>query len=213
MKSITIGHNDSSQTISFHFIQNFLKTCPVKSLERVRDMLKIRKGESFVMTKTEKFKLVETFIIENREAHYRLAYSYVRNKDTALDIVQDSIFKALKSIDRLEEITYLKTWFYRIIINTSIDFIRKNQRVTVMDDEILGIYLPQLEDDMTDMDLQDAINQLPPKYKTLIILRFFEDLKIDEIAAVTDQNINTVKTRLYSALKKLRIEVGEDFRL
>lgn len=176
-------------------------------------MLKIRKGESFVMTKTEKFKLVETFIIENREAHYRLAYSYVRNKETALDIVQDSIFKALKSIDRLEEITYLKTWFYRIIINTSIDFIRKHKRVTVMEDEILSIHLPQLEDEMTDMDLQDAINQLAPKYKTLIILRFFEDLQIDEIAAVTDQNINTVKTRLYSALKKLRIEVGEDFRL
>lgn len=176
-------------------------------------MLKIRKGESFVMTKTEKFKLVEKFIIENREAHYRLAYSYVRNKDTALDIVQDSIFKALKSIDRLEEITYLKTWFYRIIVNTSIDFIRKHQRVTVMDDQVLGLHLPQLEDEMTDMDLQDAIDQLPPKYKTLIILRFFEDLKIEEIATITDQNINTVKTRLYRALKKLRIEVGEDFRV
>lgn len=176
-------------------------------------MLKIRKGESFVMTKTEKFKLVEKFIIENREAHYRLAYSYVRNKDTALDIVQESILKALKSIDRLEEIAYLKTWFYRIIVNTSIDFIRKHQRVMVMDDQVLRIHLPQLADEMTDMDLQDAVNQLPPKYKTLIILRFFEDLKIEEIAAITDQNINTVKTRLYRALKKLRIEVGEDFRL
>ena len=176
-------------------------------------MLKLRKGETFVMTKTEKFKLVEKFIIENRESHYRLAYSYVRNKETALDIVQDSILKALKSIDRLEEITYLKTWFYRIIINTSIDFIRKNRRMTVMDDDILSIHLPQLEDEMTDMDLQDAIDRLSPQFKTLIILRFFEDLKIEEIATITDQNINTVKTRLYSALKKLRIEVGEDFRL
>lgn len=176
-------------------------------------MLKLRKGETFVMTKTEKFKLVEKFIIENRESHYRLAYSYVRNKETALDIVQDSILKALKSIDRLEEITYLKTWFYRIIINTAIDFIRKNRRMTVMDDDILSIHLPQSEDEMTDMDLQDAIDRLSPQYKTLIILRFFEDLKIEEIATITDQNINTVKTRLYSALKKLRIEVGEDFRL
>lgn len=176
-------------------------------------MLKIRKGEYFVMTKTDKLKLLENFITENREAHYRLAYSYVKNKENALDIVQDSILKALKSIDRLEEIIYLKTWFYRIIVNTSIDFIRKHQRVTVMDDDVLSVHLPQLEDEMTDMDLQDAIDQLPPKYKTLIILRFFEDLKIDEIAAITDQNINTVKTRLYSALKKLRIEVGEEFRL
>ncbi|MHA6261016.1 RNA polymerase sigma factor [Sporosarcina sp. CAU 1771] len=176
-------------------------------------MLKIRKGELFVMTKTDKFKLLEDFIIEHREAHYRLAYSYVRNKENALDIVQDSILKALKSIDRLEEITYLKTWFYRIIVNTSIDFIRKHQRVTVMNDDVLSAHFPQLADEMTDMDLQEAIDKLPSKYKTLIILRFFEDLKIDEIAAITNQNINTVKTRLYSALKKLRIEVGEDFRL
>ena len=81
-------------------------------------MLEIGEGESFVMTKNEKFELVENFIVENREAHYRLAYSYVRNKENALDIVQDAILKALSSIDRLEEIAYLKTWFYRIIVNT-----------------------------------------------------------------------------------------------
>lgn len=164
------------------------------------------------MAKTEKIILLESFLTENREAHYRLAYGYVRNKENALDIVQDSIVKALKSIDGLEEINYMKTWFYRIIVNTSIDFIRKHQRVTVMDDEILSVHLPQSEIKMTDMDLQDAIDQLSPTYKTLIILRFFEDLQMDEIATITDQNINTVKTRLYSALQKLRIEVGEEFR-
>ncbi|WP_304626094.1 RNA polymerase sigma factor [Sporosarcina sp. BP05] len=176
-------------------------------------MLEIGEGESFVMTKNEKFELVENFIVENQEAHYRLAYSYVRNKENALDIVQDAILKALSSIDRLEEIAYLKTWFYRIIVNTSIDFIRKHQRITVMEDDILSIHLPQLEDEIIDMDLQDAIDQLPHKYRSLIILRFFEDLKIDEIALVMDENVNTIKTRLYAALKKLRIEVGEEFRL
>ncbi|WP_203248202.1 RNA polymerase sigma factor [Sporosarcina beigongshangi] len=164
------------------------------------------------MTKNEKFELVENFIVENREAHYRLAYSYVRNKENALDIVQDAIVKALHSVDRLDELAFLKTWFYRIIVNTAIDFIRKHQRVAVMDDDILDRFLPQLEDEITDIDLQKAIDQLPPKYKTLIILRFFEDLKIDEIAEVTGDNVNTVKTRLYAALRKLRIEVGEEFR-
>ncbi|MBO0589024.1 RNA polymerase sigma factor [Sporosarcina sp. E16_8] len=165
------------------------------------------------MTKKEKFELVENFIMENREAHYRLAYSYVRNKENALDIVQDAILKALKSIDRLEELTYMKTWFYRIVVNTAIDFIRKHRRVTVMDDDILNIHLPALKDDMIDMDLQEAVDLLPTKYKSVIILRFFEDLKIDEIAEITGENVNTIKTRLYAALKKLRIEIGEEFRL
>ena len=159
------------------------------------------------MTKKEKFKLVEKFILENREAHYRLAYSYVRNRDTALDIVQESILKALNSIDRLDEIAYMKTWFYRIVINTSIDFIRKHQRVTVMDDDVLSRHLPQLEDEMTDIDLQDAIDQLPSTDKTLINIRFFEDLKIYGIAVITDDNIMSTKMRVYRALKRLRIEV------
>jgi RNA polymerase sigma-70 factor (ECF subfamily) len=176
-------------------------------------MLKIGEGESFVMTKNEKFELVENFIVENRETHYRLAYSYVRNKENALDIVQDAIVKALHSVDRLNELAYMKTWFYRIVVNTAIDFIRKHQRVTMMDDDILDSFLPLQEDEVTDMDLQNAIDRLPAKYKSLIILRFFEDLQIDEIAEVTGDNVNTVKTRLYAALKKLRIEVGEEFRL
>lgn len=165
------------------------------------------------MTKAEKFKLIEKFIIENRESHYRLAYSYVRNKEAALDIVQDAIVKALHSIDRLEDQRYLKTWFYRIVINTSIDFIRKNNRSTVMEDEVLSVYLPPLEDEIQDFDLQEAIEQLSPEHKTLIILRFYEDLKIETIAEITELNTNTVKTRLYRAFKKLRIEIGGDLTL
>ncbi|MDW0110604.1 sigma-70 family RNA polymerase sigma factor [Sporosarcina aquimarina] len=161
------------------------------------------------MTKNEKFRRVEQFLIENQNAHYRLAYSYVKNKENALDIVQDSIFKALQSIDRLDEIKYLKTWFYRILVNTSIDFIRKHQRVMVMDDEILEGYLPQTEDEQADMDLRDAVDALTAHEKSLIILRFFEDLKIDEVAAVLGENVNTVKTKLYRTLKKLRVEIGE----
>lgn len=172
-------------------------------------MLKYGEGGSFVMTKNEKFLQVERFLIENQNAHYRLAYSYVKNKENALDIIQESIYKALRSIDRLDEIEYLKTWFYRILVNTSIDFIRKHQRMTVMDDEILDGYLPKTEDEQTDMDLLDALNSLTAKEKSLIILRFFEDLKIDEVAAVLEENVNTTKTKLYRKLKKLRLEIGE----
>ncbi|QTD39664.1 RNA polymerase sigma factor [Sporosarcina sp. Te-1] len=165
------------------------------------------------MTKEEKFKLVEDFIVEHQQAHYRLAYSYVKNKDNALDIVQESILKALRSVDRLEEVKYLKTWFYRIVVNTAIDFLRKNGRVSVMDDEILGTHLPASTDGKTDLDLRDAIEELPAVHKTIIILRFFEDLKIDEIAAITGDNVNTVKTRLYAALRKLRVEMGEEYNV
>ena len=162
------------------------------------------------MTRDEKFEMVERYIIENQQTYYRLAYSYVKNKENALDIVQEAILKALRSIDRLDEVNYMKTWLYRIIVNTAIDFIRKHQRVSTMEDDNLQGHLPFSENELSDLDLQEAVDQLPPMYKTIIILRFFEDLKIDEIADITGDNVNTVKTRLYSALRKLRIEMGEE---
>lgn len=162
------------------------------------------------MTKEEKFELVERYIIENHQTYYRLAYSYVKNKENALDIVQEAVFKALRSIDKLEEVNYLKTWLYRIIVNTAIDFIRKHERVSIMEDEILESHLPASKNELSDLDLQEAVEHLPPLYKTIIILRFFEDLKLEEIAEITGDNLNTVKTRLYAALRKLRVEMGEE---
>ena len=162
------------------------------------------------MTKDEKFELVERYIVENQQTYYRLAFSYVKNKENALDIVQESIFKALHSIDRLVEVNYMKTWLYRIIVNTAIDFIRKHQRVSTMEDDKLEGHLPTSENEWSDLDLQEAVDKLSPTYKTIIILRFFEDLKLEEIAEITGDNLNTVKTRLYAALRKLRVEMGEE---
>lgn len=162
------------------------------------------------MTKDEKFEQVERFIVEHQHSHYRLAFSYVKNKENALDIIQDAILKALRSIDGLQEVQYMKTWFYRILVNTAIDFIRKHQRVSIMPDEVLDGHLTPSENEVSDFDLQEAVDQLSPMYKTIILLRFFEDMKIDEIAEITGDNVNTVKTRLYAALRKLRVEMEEE---
>lgn len=55
------------------------------------------------------------------------------------------------------------------------------------------------------MDLYDAVDDLNEKEKTVIILRYFEDMKIDDIAKITETNVNTIKSRLYSATKRLKI--------
>lgn len=159
------------------------------------------------MTKNKKYKLLEDYILNNKESHYRTAYSYVKNKEDALDVVQESIYKALSSIEAIEHIEFLKTWFYRILINTSIDYLRKSRKVTYVDDMILDIHSDRKEDTYQDFDLQDALDKLPDEYKSIITLRYFEDLKLEEIAEILQQNLNTVKTRLYAGLKKLRIEI------
>lgn len=165
------------------------------------------------MTKKEKFQLVETYILENQHAHYRLAFSYVKNKENSLDIIQESIMKALRSIDSLEQINYLKTWFYRILINTAIDFINKNKRVVSVEDDVLDFHLPTQEMHVPDIDLYEAIDHLSGRDKTVIILRYFEDMKIEDVALTLGEKTNTVKTRLYAALRKLRSSMEEKVEL
>lgn len=149
----------------------------------------------------------EDYIINNNELFYRLAYSYVKNTDDALDVVQESIYKAFSSIDSLKDYSYIKTWFYRIIVNTSLDLLRKRKREVVTDEEYIFDENNGECDKYHDIDLKNALDDLPEKYRSIIILRYFEDLKIEEISKVLNENINTVKTRLYKSLKILRISM------
>lgn len=153
-------------------------------------------------------KQLENYVVENKEKHYRIAYSYVKNVDDALDIVQEAIFKAITSLGNLKNPEYIRTWFYRILINSAIDFIRKQKKIVVVDDSFISSFDHGLVDTYKDVDLYKALDELPDKYRTVVILRFFEDLKIEEVAEILDENVNTVKTRLYKSLEKLRIKIN-----
>jgi RNA polymerase sigma-70 factor (ECF subfamily) len=76
-------------------------------------------------------------------------------------------------------------------------------------DETLCAFDKGMVDNYEDFDLQKALEALPDKYRTVIVLRYFEDLKIEEIAEILNENINTVKTHLYKSLEKLRIHMSE----
>lgn len=170
------------------------------------------KGELLKVDKNSLEKHIADYIIKHKENHYRLAFSYVKNVDDALDIVQESICKALKSIDSLKNPSHVKTWFYRIIVNTSLDYLRKQKRVSVTDEETLSSLNGGAVDKYQNIDLHKALDALPVNCRSVVILRYFEDLKLDEIAEVLDENVNTVKTRLYKALKKLRIQMNDEVK-
>lgn len=162
------------------------------------------------MSKGSLEKQIAEFVIKNKENHYRLAYSYVRNVDDALDIVQESIYKAISSMDSLREPSYIKTWFYRIIVNTSLDFLRKQKKLNVVDEETFEGFDSGIMDDYENFDLQTALSSLPDNYRSVIILRYFEDLKIEEVAEILKVNVSTVKNRLYKSLDKLRIKMEDN---
>ena len=139
------------------------------------------------------------FIVEHQEDFYRLAYSHVKNRDAALDVVQESIVKALSKSDGLRRPESLKPWFYRILVNESMNYYRYTRRLTPLEDA------PE-----TAAPAGDPAARLDQKEQLIIRLRFFEDMKLEEIAQVTGVNLNTVKSRLYKALRKLRELTGEE---
>lgn len=148
------------------------------------------------------------FIMNNKDDFYRLAFGYVKNSNDAIDILQDSIQKAISSKNNLKKEQSLKSWFYRIVINTSLDFLRKQKRVVVVDEETIQSYSSGINDHYANIDLERSLEALPPKYKSVIILRYFEDLKIEEVAEILQESPNTIKTRLYKALELLRIKMN-----
>lgn len=151
---------------------------------------------------------------ENQDRFYRLAYSYVKNKETALDIVQSAIYNGLRAIHTLNEPQYVKTWFYRILVNACVDELRRSKRLvpTAPQDLPEGV-VPESVCREELLDLYQALETLDPKSKTIIVLRYFEDMKIGDIAEVLGENLSTVKTKLYRALEKLKVQLeGEVFR-
>ena len=150
-------------------------------------------------------KQTEQILIDGYERFYRLAYSYVQNREDALDVVQESACKAIIQCKKLKDTTKLLPWLCRIVVNTSLDLLRNQIKEQPAEE------LPEAaaEDKYEELDLKKALNRLEPENRTVIILRYFEDMKIEDIALVVDENVNTVKTRLYRSLKKLRIQLDD----
>lgn len=149
------------------------------------------------------------FIRENKERFYLLAYSYTKNEQDALDVVQDSIQKAMIALDNIEKVDYMKSWFYKIVVRTAIDFLRKHKRLQVMNDETLHHLTPVQVDRYENVDLEHALAKLPQMYREIIILHYFEDQKIADVAKILGINLSTTKSRLYKALKILKIQMQD----
>lgn len=155
------------------------------------------------------YELLVSYIVENQNKFYRVAYSYARNQEDALDIVQNAVCKALESYKNLRNADAVKTWFYRILINESLAAIKQRKKELLSDDN------PQKEEAYYEKgyeqqdDIKEELDRLEEDIQTIIRLRFFEELSLKEISEITSLNLNTVKTKLYRGLKLLRENIQE----
>lgn len=161
--------------------------------------------------KNKSQELIEQLILDRYNQYYRLAYSYVHNEADACDIVQNGAYRALRSSHTLKKTEYAQTWLYRIMLNECFRFLRQPQHFSYesLQDE-MGNEPFYTEDGSANLDLQRALDALPEQDKAVILLRYFEDMKLEEIARILEENVSTVKSRLYRSMKKLRSVLERD---
>ena len=150
------------------------------------------------------------FLLDNQNKFYRYAFTYVHHRETAMDMVQNSFLKAIEQIHTLRNPAAMKTWFYRILTNECLLTLKKTQRENLVEPSDIQdeIYLEKAYEPA--IELYEAVRQLPPETQTIIFLHYYEEYTLKEISKITGYNLNTVKSRLYAGLKKLKSIVGED---
>lgn len=142
-----------------------------------------------------------------REAYIRCKY-----EEDVKEIVQETIYKAYINIRSLKEPQYFKTWLSRILINVANDYLRNKGMVDLELDETSYVKEVVIEDKIEiKIDLYNAIDELEDKYKDAVILRYIDDLKIEDISKILDRPVNTIKTHLRKALKDMKKMLKEGY--
>lgn len=153
--------------------------------------------------------VIERIILEQYNQYYRLAYSYVHNEADASDIVQNGAYKALRSSHTLKQQEYAGTWVYRIMLNEIFAHLRQPKCESYeFLQESQGYEAESKNDEYSNIDLQRALDSLPEQEKAIITMKYFEDKKLDEIADILNENISTVKSKLYRSMKKLSVKMS-----
>lgn len=154
-------------------------------------------------------KMMQTFqqyLQEYKDAHFRLVYSYTKNHEDALDVIQTSIEKALKAYQHKKYPEHLNSWFYKVLINTSLDHLKSRKNIIPYEAELMEQTLITY-DTYADFDLKHALDQLPTELKTIITLKYFEEMTFTGMSQILGENENTIKTKLYKALKWLKLDM------
>ena len=154
---------------------------------------------------------------------YQVCYRMIGNKQEAEDIAQEAFVRAYTNLHTFDQKRKFSTWLYRIATNLCIDRIRKKKPDFYLDAQVTGtdgldMYsqiassetLP--EDQVEQMELQDRIqyeiSRLPDKYRSVIVLKYIEELSLQEISDILEMPLGTVKTRIHRGREALRKQLN-----
>lgn len=139
---------------------------------------------------------------QHQHAIYRLAYRLTGNVEDAMDLTQEVFVKAYRALPSFRGDSDIKTWLYRIALNTGSSW-RKRQRPTLPLDEALELPAPDSPPELS-IAVNEAVQSLPYKQRTVFVLHHYQGLKHEEIAAMTKRSVGSVKANYFQAVAKLK---------
>ena len=146
---------------------------------------------------------------EHSEEIYRHIRRMVLVHEDADDIAQNTFIKAWTNIDSFQGKSKISTWLYRIAINETLTFLNKNRGTLISLDTPEGAIAEHLESDTffngdkADAMLQEAIARLPEKQRLVFNMKYYDDLKYEEISAILDTSVGALKASYHIAVKKI----------
>ncbi|VAW50463.1 RNA polymerase sigma-54 factor RpoN [hydrothermal vent metagenome] len=151
-----------------------------------------------------------------RNKLYRIAYSWCHDAALADDLVQETVYKAMKNAEKLRDIGTIDSWLYRILYNCWQDYLRvkgRNTEFFEMHDETQITHVENYQQSQIVKRVRASVEQLPLTLREVVTLADFAGFSYAEIAEITDVPIGTVMSRLFRARKNLKeqlLEFGSD---
>ena len=174
-------------------------------------MLPIRESSTY-----ENHILFEDLIDQYGEGLMRLAFTYVKSRQVAEDVVQDVFVRAYEKRDDFKGHSSYKTYLYRMTVNRCYDHLRSWSFKNVQISNKLSLLFQGVPSTETISILQDEKNMLgkevlslPLKYREVLVLYYYKDLSVEEIASILKCSANTIKTRLKRARDKLKVQLEQ----
>lgn len=158
---------------------------------------------------TTQRKAFEIVVKQYSEQLYWQVRRIVLTHDDANDVLQNVMMKAWTNLDSFRQASKISTWLYRIAINESLDFVRRQKGATMVStDAASGIVNTLMADryfdgDETEAQLQEAIAQLPDVQRTVFNLRYYEEMKYSDISQILHTSEGALKASYHIAVKKI----------
>ena len=143
----------------------------------------------------------------SRQLYWQIHY-IVQNHDDTDDVLQNTMLKAWKGIDNFRGESSITTWLYRIAYNESMTWMKQNKGMESIDDEDFTgtnsfVADENFDGDATQMLLQQAISTLPTKQRQVFCMKYFEDLKYEEISGKVGTSVGALKASYHLAVEKI----------